>query len=400
MRRKDALRGSTGKNGTPGETVAAGGMAFPIVVVGLAAAPDGSAAASGQRHQGSGIGIALVSARRAPYHRCAATLARTDPRAAIRRPAVQAARRTQAQENGMKVAVMGAGAVGCYFGAMLARAGHEVALVGRPAHVDAIRAKGLFLDTRAFQAYIPMQAGTDPGIAGGASVVLFCVKSADTESAGRALAPYLAPGTLVLSLQNGVDNAERLQAILPQTVVPAVVYVATEMAGPGHVKHHGRGELVIGPSSGSRQFADACAAAGIPVDISDNVIGALWAKLIVNCAYNAMSAIARLPYGELYKGQGVEQVMRDVVHECLAVAQAEGITVPGDSWEAVLKIVETMPTQFSSTAQDMARGKATEIDYLNGYVDRKGRERAIATPVNRTLHALVKLLENRPATRA
>jgi 2-dehydropantoate 2-reductase len=92
--------------------------------------------------------------------------------------------------------------------------------------------------------------------------------------------------------------------------------------------------------------------------------------------------------------------MRDVVHECLAVAQAEGITVPGDSWEAVLKIVETMPTQFSSTAQDMARGKATEIDYLNGYVDRKGRERAIATPVNRTLHALVKLLENRPATRA
>lgn len=297
----------------------------------------------------------------------------------------------------MKVAVMGAGAVGCYFGAMLARAGHEVALIGRPAHVDAVRAQGLFLDTKAFQAYVPMRADTAPDVAAGAEVVLFCVKSADTESAGRALAPHLGADTLVLSLQNGVDNAERLQAILPQTVVPAVVYVATEMAGPGHVKHHGRGELVIGASAASRRFADECAAAGVPVDISANVMGALWAKLIVNCAYNALSAIARMPYGDLYRGQGVPQVMRDVVHECLAVAQAEGVEVPGDSWAAVLKIVETMPGQFSSTAQDLARGKATEIDYLNGYIERKGRERAIATPVNRTLHTLVKLLENRAA---
>ena len=295
----------------------------------------------------------------------------------------------------MKVAVMGADAVGCYFGAMLARAGHEVALIGRPAHVEAVRSKGLFLDTRAFQAHVAMRADTAPGVASGADVVLFCVKSADTESAGRALAPHLGADTLVLSLQNGVDNADRLQAILPQTVVPAVVYVATEMAGPGHVKHHGRGELVIGESPGSRRFADECAAAGVPVESSGNVIGALWAKLIVNCAYNALSAIARMPYGDLYQCEGVQQVMRDVVHECLAVAQAEGVDVPGDSWAAVLKIVETMPTQFSSTAQDMARGKATEIDYLNGYIERKGRERAIATPVNRTLHALVKLLESR-----
>ncbi|OZI20239.1 2-dehydropantoate 2-reductase [Bordetella genomosp. 9] len=296
----------------------------------------------------------------------------------------------------MKVAVMGAGAVGCYFGGMLARAGHEVALIGRPAHVEAVLAQGLFLEAKTFQEHIPMRAGTGPDMARGADVVLFCVKSADTESAGRSLAPHLGADTLVLSLQNGVDNAERLQTLLPQTVVPAVVYVATEMAGPGHVKHHGRGELVIGPSAGSRRYADACAAAGVPVEISDNVIGALWAKLIVNCAYNALSAIARMPYGELYAGQGIQQVMRDVVHECLAVAQAEGVEVPGDSWAAVLKIVETMPTQFSSTAQDLMRGKATEIDYLNGYIERKGRERAIATPVNRVLHAMVKLLEGRP----
>jgi 2-dehydropantoate 2-reductase len=297
----------------------------------------------------------------------------------------------------MKVAVMGAGAVGCYFGAMLARAHHEVALIGRAAHVDAVRSKGLLLDTRAFQAHVPMAASTEPGIAQGASVVLFCVKSADTEAAGRALVPYLAPDTVVLSMQNGVDNAQRLRGILPQTVVPAVVYVATEMAGPGHVRHHGRGELIIGPSPRSQEIAGQFTAAAIPVEVSDNVMGALWAKLIVNCAYNALSAISGLPYGELVKGPGVEQVLRDVVHECLAVAQAEGVDVPGDSWAAVQKIVQTMPTQMSSTAQDMARGKATEIDYLNGYIDRQGRAHAIATPVNRTLHALVKLLENRPA---
>jgi 2-dehydropantoate 2-reductase len=297
----------------------------------------------------------------------------------------------------MKVAVMGAGAVGCYYGAMLARAGHDVTLIGRPRHVDAVRAQGLLLEMQGFKGHVPMAASTGADAASGASVVLFCVKSADTESAGRALQPHLGPDTLVLSLQNGVDNAERLQAILPQTVVPAVVYVATEMAGPGHVRHHGRGELVIGSAAGSEGIAREFTAAGIPVEVSDNAIGALWAKLIVNCAYNALSAITQMPYGELSKGQGVEQVLRDVVHECLAVAQAQGVTVPGDSWAAVQKIVQTMPTQLSSTAQDLARGKATEIDYLNGYIDRKGRERAIATPVNRVLHALVKLLESRPA---
>ncbi|OZI37681.1 2-dehydropantoate 2-reductase [Bordetella genomosp. 10] len=297
----------------------------------------------------------------------------------------------------MKTAVMGAGAVGCYYGGMLARAGHPVTLIGRASHVEAMRRDGLYLEAQAFQEHIPVIATTDAEGARGAELVLFCVKSADTEAAGRALLPHLAPGTLVLSLQNGVDNAERLRAVLPQTVVPAVVYVATEMAGPGHVKHHGRGELVIGESPASAGVAEVLEAAKVPTRVSDNVMGALWAKLLVNCAYNALSAIARLPYGQLARGPGVDDAMRAVMEECLAVAKADGVTVPGDSWAAIEQIAKSMPGQYSSTAQDMMRGKLTEIDYLNGYVARRGRAHGIATPVNGLLHTLVKLLETPPA---
>jgi 2-dehydropantoate 2-reductase len=295
----------------------------------------------------------------------------------------------------MKITVMGAGAVGCYYGGMLARAGHAVTLVGRAQHVDAVRRKGLLLDTQSFQAHVPMEASTDASGARDAKLVLFCVKSTDTASAAEGLAPHLEPDALVLSLQNGVDNVERLQSVLQQEIAPAAVYVATEMAGPGHVKHHGRGELVIGALS--REIAALFTVAGVPVQISDNVMGALWEKLVLNCAYNALSAISQLPYGRLVRGEGVEAVMRDVVQECLAVANAAGVTLPEGTWEAVQRIARTMPTQLSSTAQDLARGKRSEIDHLNGYVVRKGKALGIATPANRVLHALVKLLEGKRA---
>jgi 2-dehydropantoate 2-reductase len=299
----------------------------------------------------------------------------------------------------MKVAVMGAGAVGCYYGGMLARAGHDVILIARPQHVQAIERDGLRMETKTFDERVRLAASTDPSAVQGAKLVLFSVKSNDTESAGAQLRPYLAPDALVLTLQNGVDNADRLRTVLPpHQVSAAVVYVATEMAGPGHVKHHGRGELVIEPSSASDALAQALIAAGVPTEISDNVRGALWMKLVINCAYNAVSAIAQRPYGENVQSEGILDVMRDVVDECVAVAQAEGVQLPGDVNAAVRKIIETMPTQSSSTAQDLARGKATEIDYLNGLVVRRGQALGIPTPANRVLWALVKLLERKSAS--
>ena len=295
----------------------------------------------------------------------------------------------------MKTAVMGAGAVGCYYGGMLARAGNPVTLIARAQHVQAVQRAGLRLETRSFDAFVAMQASPDASAVRGAKLVLFCVKSTDTESAGAAMAPFLEPDAVVLSLQNGVDNAERLQALLRQPVVPAVVYVATEMAGPGHVKHHGRGELVIGPTPTSAELMAEFAKAQVPVQVSDNIAGALWAKLIVNCAYNAVSAIAQQPYGRMVQGVGVKGVMQDAVRECIAVAAAMGVTLPDATWDSVERISAAMPTQYSSTAQDLARGKPTEIDHLNGYVVSRGEQHGVPTPVNRALHALVKLLEAR-----
>ncbi|WP_250467077.1 2-dehydropantoate 2-reductase [Caballeronia sp. GAFFF2] len=295
----------------------------------------------------------------------------------------------------MKVAVMGAGAVGCYYGGMLARAGHEVVLIARPQHVEAITRDGLRLETQTFDERVQLAASTEASAVRGAKLVLFCVKSTDTESAAALLKPHLERDALVLSLQNGVENAERLREYVPQEVAAAVVYVASEMAGPGHMKHHGRGELVIEPSSTSEEVAHAFVAAGVPTDISDNVRGALWVKLVLNCTYNALSALSQLPYGRIVKGEGVTRVMRDIVDECTAVARAEGVTLSGDVDAAVRRIAETMPNQFSSTAQDVMRGKRSEIDHLNGLIVRRGDALGVATPANRMLHVLVKLVESK-----
>ena len=294
----------------------------------------------------------------------------------------------------LQVAVLGAGAVGCFSGGMLARAGHRVTLIGRPQHVQVFEAQGLRMQTLAFDETVKLHASTEASAVTGADLVLFAVKSPDTETAGAQMREHLKPGALVLCLQNGVDNAERLRAVLTGVqVAAAVVYVATEMAGPGHLRHHGRGELVIEPSPASERVAQALAAAGVPTEISDNVRGALWAKLILNCAYNALSAVGRIPYGELVQQPGVQDTMRDVVAECRAVAAADGVTLPGDVDDAVRRIAETMPSQYSSTAQDLMRGKPSEIDHLNGHVVRRGEALGVPTPANRVLWAVVKLVE-------
>ena len=297
----------------------------------------------------------------------------------------------------LRIAVMGAGAVGCYFGALLARAGHQVTLIGRPAHVQAVQQHGLRLETAALDIQVPMQASTEASAVRDADVVMFCVKSTATEEAAREMQPHLAPGALVLTMQNGVDNDERVRAVLGPSVsvAAAVVYVATAMAGPGHVRHFGRGELVIAPSALSEQVARQFGAAGIAVQVSPDVRGALWAKLVINCAYNALSALCQLPYGPLVQAPGVAHVVDDVVAECLAVARADGVALPGDVPAAVRGLPATMPGQFSSTAQDLALGKPSEIDHLNGYVVRRGQALGVPTPLNRTLQVLVRLAPSR-----
>src|SRR6266436_1938873 len=299
------------------------------------------------------------------------------------------------------VAVMGAGAVGCYFGAMLARAGAQVRLIGRPALVEAVTRDGLRFEGIDFKGRIALSATVDAAGVAGAGLVLFSVKSPDTETAAQAITPHLAPGAVVLGLQNGVDNVERLRAQIANLVVPAVVYVAAEIPAPGVIRHNGRGDLVIGklgpPQAGDplmAKLAAYLADASIPTRISDNVEGELWWKLILNCAYNAVSALGRSRYGPMMAMPEIRQVMSEAVREIIALAKAKGVQVAmPDPVDAVLRFGESMQQAISSTAQDLERGRPTEIDYLNGYVVRACDARGLPAPVNRTLYALVKLLE-------
>ncbi len=299
----------------------------------------------------------------------------------------------------MQIAVIGAGAVGCYYGAMLLRAGHDVTLVGRAAHVEAINAHGLHFESALFDGFIPAKAVTDIGALTPPDLVLFAVKSGDTDETAKTLKRVLKPDTVVLSLQNGVDNPERLRAIISQPVIAAAVYVASEMPGPGHVKHNGRGELVIGAAPQSAALAKLMSDAGVPTTVADDIDAVQWSKLINNCAYNALSAVAGIAYGEMFKVEGVTAIVTDAVTECVAVARACGVSLPHDLLDKTLGLAATMPHQQSSTSQDLGRGKPSEIDHLNGFIVRKGIEHGIPTPTNHALQVMVKLVERSGARR-
>ena len=289
---------------------------------------------------------------------------------------------------------------------MLARAGHRVTLIGRPAHVQATTSNGLKLNlaTSSETEIIQIEASTELSSLHTADLILFCVKSTDSASVALQIAPYLAPHALVMSLQNGVENAALIAQHIPHAVIPSVVYVATEIPAPGFVKHHGRGEIVIGtmqisrlrdPQKTLQDIVLLFGSAQVPVQISQNVMAELWSKLMINCAFNAISGLAQIQYEKLAALESVRSTQTALVKEVIAVAQADGIHLSETvALQAVAQISVTMGSQKSSTAQDMARSKPSEIDHLNGFIVRRGQALGVPTPVNQALFALVKLVES------
>ncbi len=299
-----------------------------------------------------------------------------------------------------RIAVLGAGAVGCYFGGMLARAGAPVTLIARGQHAAAIERDGLRLRTLTFDERVPVAAGSDVERVSAADLVLLTVKTLDTETAARAAAPHLRPDAVMVSLQNGVDNVERIREASGIDAVAAVIYVAVAMSSPGAVRHSGRGDVVVGNLPGQRRDLDwiarAFERAGVRCRVSTNIPVELWTKLVINCAYNAVSALTRSRYDAIVRDPWIRNVLTRAVEEAAAVAGASGVHLDTPSLlESTLALGETtMPDATSSTAQDLARGKKTEIDSLNGYIARQGAALGVPTPVNSTLHALVKRLED------
>jgi 2-dehydropantoate 2-reductase len=309
-----------------------------------------------------------------------------------------------AKRNWSPIVVVGAGALGSYFGGVLARAGHKVTLIGRASHVDAIKRNGLLFLSDDKEERIPIAAATDVSSTRDARLVLFSVKSLDTETAAAAMAPHLSRDAVVLSLQNGVDNPERIGLHVRNQVVPVLVYAGANIPAPGAVRHTGGGQIVIGQlrkfhvgSEPDRHLLDEISGlfgdAGLAVKISGDIEADLWTKLLMNCAYNAISALGDAPYSRMVAMPEVRDLMLDAAKEVAAVAKVKGIRLPDDILEAAMKLADAMPLTKSSTAQDIAKGRPTEIAHLNGYVVRQGQALGVATPVNRALNALTTLLE-------
>jgi 2-dehydropantoate 2-reductase len=308
------------------------------------------------------------------------------------------------REEWPRIAVVGAGAVGGYFGGMFARAGAPIVFVGRKHFVDAIESKGVVLDQSHGQERIRIDATTDMSAVQDCSLILLCVKANDTSATAAQMAPFVRPDASVVCLQNGVDNAERVGAATNVTVVPAAVYVAVSVPQPGRVTHLARGDLIIGPpSQRTTELKNVFVRAGISCRISKNIEGELWVKLLCNCALNAISALGHARYGQIAQNAAAKQLMEAVVDEVLAVAKASRVTLPGirdrqSGLAAAMEIATQMTGAFSSTAQDLNRGRPTEIDALNGYIARRGAELDVPVAVNHALFTLVKLVEQKAAT--
>jgi 2-dehydropantoate 2-reductase len=213
--------------------------------------------------------------------------------------------------------------------------------------------------------------------------------------------PFLSSGAIVVSMQNGVDNVERIRSATHISAVPAAVYVAVSVPEPGQIKYLARGDIVVGPpNEQARRVKEIFDRGGIGCEISNNIQGEMWVKLLCNCALNAISALGQARYGQIAESNEARQLMQAIVEEVFAVARAGEIDLPNihdvkAGMAAAMEIATQMSGALSSTAQDLNRGKPTEIDSLNGYIARRGAELGVYVPVNHALFTLVKLAEQR-----
>jgi 2-dehydropantoate 2-reductase len=305
----------------------------------------------------------------------------------------------------LKICVLGAGALGCAIGGVLAEAGCAVTLVTRnAAHVEAIRRGGLQLVEDARERSVAVRATTDCSTLEPMDLVIVLVKSFHTRQAIESARSIVRPGTVVLSLQNGLGHEDVLAEVVGRDKVMAgKTYVGGVLLSPGCVLIGTAGkETLIGELDGrisprALAIRDEFRRAGLQITLSENIVGTMWDKLLVNVSTGALSGITSLTYGELYKVPEIEACALAAVGEAMAVARACGVELatrePRDAW---LKAAEGLPADFkTSMLQSLEKGSVTEIDFINGAVVRWGERGGVPTPVNRTLVAGIKGIEHR-----
>lgn len=305
----------------------------------------------------------------------------------------------------MKIAVLGAGSLGCAVGGVLTEAGHEVWLINRHAdRVQWLRRHGLVMRVDGVDRTVAVRATTRADEVGPVDLLIVLVKSFHTEAAMASAPPLLGPETVVLSLQNGLGHEEVLSRFVGrQRLLAGKTYVGGSPLGPGHViaGYHGK-DTHIGEIDGRitdrvQRMAQALSAAGLQTHVSGNILGTIWDKLLINVATGAVTAITGLTYGQLYRQPQLQALGVAAVEEAMAVARAQGVALSiSDPLQAWSKAGAGLGEDFkTSMLQSVEKGSVTEIDFVNGAVVRLGEALGVATPVNRTLVALVKGIESR-----
>ena len=298
----------------------------------------------------------------------------------------------------MRVLVVGAGGVGGYFGARLVRAGTAVTFLARGAHLEAMRRDGLRVRSAVDGDWV-VKADAVGDVAGqpAADIVLFCVKSFDTESAAAAIRTVIGPETAVVSLQNGVDNEETLERVLgPGHAVGGVAYVFATIESPGVIAHRLAGRLVLGeldgrPSPRLERLRAAFAAAGVPVEVVGDIRRALWEKYLMISAQAGTTALSRVPIGVIRAVPETWQMYRAIVEELAAVARAAGVPLGVDVVDSIVTAAAGLaPEALSSLYHDLVQGRRLELEALHGHAVRLGRRLGVPTPTVLTVYAALK----------
>jgi 2-dehydropantoate 2-reductase len=306
----------------------------------------------------------------------------------------------------MRVLVVGAGGVGGYFGARLVRSGIAVTFLARGAHLEAMRRNGLRVRSAVDGEWVvEVDAVGEVTGRAPADVVLFCVKSFDTEAAAAAIAAALAPDTPVVSLQNGVDNEETLERLLgPGHAVGGVAYVFATLEAPGVLVHSLGGRIVVGeldgrPSPRLEALRSTLVAAGVPTDVVVDIRRTLWEKYLLISAQAGTTALTRAPIGVIRAVPETWRMYRMIVEELAAVASAAGVRLPEETVDAIVKAAEGLaPEALSSLYHDLVQGRRLELEALHGHVVRLGQRLGVPTPTVEAVYAALKPhVDGRPA---
>jgi 2-dehydropantoate 2-reductase len=307
----------------------------------------------------------------------------------------------------MRIAVVGAGGVGGFYGARLAEAGGDVVLVARGEHLEAIRRRGLELRSAAGVVRVPVEAAGDPSEIGPCDAVLFCVKSYDAEEAAGALEPLVGESTAIVPLLNGIDHLDLLSdAVGAEHVLGGTAAVFAERVGPGVIAHHGGPDTItFGELDGSRsvraeRLLEVSRAAGIADDLSHDILSLMWRKLAFICAQAGLTAATRLPLGEIRSTPEAWELYDRVLGEVLAVARAEGVSLRDETGEQLRAFAQELDAGvYSSLHDDLVNGRRMELDAVHGAVLRRARRHGVPVPACETIHALLAPWAERNAPR-